>query len=101
MSDLHAFAGVTLDPTTGELLVGDSVVRRLSKAECTIMTRLFRRPTRTVTHAQLLDELWGNRADGPDQGCVTVIVFRARRKLRGLPLTIKSDHGIGYRLEAA
>jgi two-component system KDP operon response regulator KdpE len=75
---------------------------RLTPTEYKLLTVLVKHAGRVVTHEQLLKDVWGPHR--PDQiQYLRVYMTRLRRKLERDPLRpclLKTDAGIGYRIEA-
>ena len=92
-------AGVVVDPA--ELTV--SVRNRtqpLTPTEFRILAALAARPGKALARAELIRTAWPHGAIVQDN-TLDVYVARIRRKLRALPdaPTIKTVHGVGYRLQ--
>lgn len=82
------------DPGGGYVRVAGEEVR-LTPTEFALLEQLARARGRTLTHAELLDAIWG-RGAGEDH-YLHVYVGRLRRKLGG-GVKIESVPGTGYRL---
>lgn len=87
--------GVVLD-THRHLAERDGRLLRLSPKEMLILELLLAADGGVVTHADLLDEAWGDAVD-PRSSVVKVAIHGLRRKL-GEPPLIEAVPGIGYRL---
>ena len=73
----------------------------LTRTEWHILRALLRHAGRTVTHQQLLREVWGN-AFGDTQQALRVHIRSLRRKVEADPVRpaiIVTEPGIGYRAE--
>lgn len=104
-----------IDPTDGEVKVGDIVVRRdearalkngqamqLTRTEFNLLLHLVTHPNRVWSRQQLLDIVWGYGYGG-DTRLVDTHVARLRSKVEtdpGNPTLIVTARGLGYRLEA-
>jgi two-component system KDP operon response regulator KdpE len=78
---------------------GDGQEIRLTPLEHRILETLARHPDRVVTHARLLQEVWGPHQS--DMRSLRVYVKSLRRKLEGDPTRprhIVTEVGVGYRL---
>ncbi len=78
---------------------GDGQEIRLTPLEHRILETLARNPDRVVTHARLLQEVWGPHQS--DMRSLRVYVKSLRRKLEGDPTRprhIVTEVGVGYRL---
>jgi two-component system KDP operon response regulator KdpE len=90
--------------TQGELMVDLSnrnVTRSgqlldLTATEYSLLRCLVRHAGRVLTHAQILREVWGPKAEEQRQ-YLRVYIAALRRKL-GSDIVIKTESGIGYRL---
>jgi len=81
---------------------GDTAVH-LTRTEWHILRTLLRHAGRTLTHQQILREVWGN-AFGDTQQALRVHIRSLRRKLEADPVQpaiIITEPGIGYRAELA
>ena len=67
---------------------------RLTPLEFRVLAALVRHPNQVLSHDQLLQLAWGNASGSRDQ--VKLYVGYVRRKL-GLPESIESVRGFGYR----
>jgi two-component system KDP operon response regulator KdpE len=78
----------------------DETEIRLSRREHMLVTLLAKHPDRTVTHRQIIDEVWGSEARADTQ-FVRVLVGQLRQKLEedpANPQIICTEPGQGYRL---
>lgn len=91
-------AAVRLDPTTRELVAGDSRVA-LTQREHMLLECLLRQPGAPVSRAELMAYAWPE-ADDTDPTSVNSMVSRLRRKLaHGLPrIAIDTVSRYGYRI---
>ncbi len=88
------YGEITLDPQGGFVRAGDRELR-LTPTESALLHHLLKRAGQTVTHAELLDAVWG-RGEG-DLHYLHVYVGRLRKKLAGA-LRIEAIPGVGYRI---
>lgn len=91
---------VDLERRTARRVGGEEV--RLTPLEHRILEALARNPNRVVTHARLLQEVWGPHQS--DMRSLRVYVKSLRRKLEGDPTRPKhilTEVGVGYRLALA
>ena len=65
--------------------------------EYAVLFELSANAGRVLTHAQLLQRVWGKDPDG-DSGLVRTIVNRLRRKLADDPAYILTQPRVGYRM---
>ena len=88
---------LVVDPLTRVVRVGD-VTLALSAKEFALLHALAVEPTRVVTKAELLRDVWGYTG-GVATRTVDVHAYRLRRKLAaaGVALVV-SVRGVGYRL---
>jgi two-component system response regulator MprA len=92
-------ACVALDPS--ELTVSaNGQSQPLTPTEFRLLAALARRTGRAVARAELVRTAWPHGAIVQDN-TLDVYIARLRRKLRMLPEapTIKTVHGVGYRLQ--
>ena len=82
-----AVAGVSKpnDQVVHELLAEEGPARRLTEKEAAILRRLVEAAGRTVTREQLLQAVWGYRAD-TDTHTIETHIYRLRRKIERNPL---------------
>jgi DNA-binding winged helix-turn-helix (wHTH) protein len=95
---LLTFADLSLETTTGEMLVSGVLVGNFPPSLSNVMVALIRAKGRVVTNHQLLDALWGASDDAPDR--LAVPIHRIRKVLRRINsrITVVSVYGVGYRL---
>lgn len=95
------FAGVVLDDLMGVLAVGDDRIR-LTPTETRIFRLLLDARGRTVRKTSIWEDLYWRHSSGEERDLKTVdvLVFKLRRKLEPLAVTIATDWGRGYHLEA-
>ena len=77
------------------------VAVHLTRTEWHILRTLLRHAGRTLTHQQILREVWGN-AYGDTQQALRVHIRSLRRKIEADPVQpaiIVTEPGIGYRAE--
>jgi two-component system OmpR family response regulator len=71
---------------------------RLSATEFALLSYLIRNANKVVTHAQILDQVWGFDYLETRQ-VIRLVVHRLRRKLGvGLDVRLETIAGVGYRL---
>jgi DNA-binding response OmpR family regulator len=88
---------LTLDPATRSVRVGGAPVA-LSAKEFALLHALATEPTRVLTKAELLRDVWGYRSLGASR-TVDAHACRLRRKLsRGGRRYVLNVRGVGYRL---
>ncbi len=94
------FAGVTLDPVTREVCVGERILD-LTKTEFDLLDFLMRHPRQVLERVQILNNVWGYDFGG-DDNVLEVYVGYLRKKLEagGHPRLIQTVRGIGYVLRA-
>lgn len=95
---VHA-AGLTLDPTTHEVALGQQRVR-LTPTEFRLLGALAAHSERTIDRRELVRAAWPEGAVVHDN-TIDVYLARLRRKLRVMPgaPSITTVHGVGYRLQ--
>ena len=91
-------AGLVLDVTRREVVMGDTVVV-LSDREFRLLHALVERAGEVVSRESLLASVWGYKFD-PGSNVVDVCVRRVRKKL-GRRASIETVHHVGYRVAAA
>ncbi len=89
-----AYAGFSFDPGGGFVRVNGAEIK-LTPIEYALLLRLSQAAGNTVSHAELLDAVWG-RGSGEDH-YLHVYIGRLRRKM-GENAAIESVPGTGYRL---
>lgn len=93
------FGDLTIDPESREVAVlGEPV--QLTRTEFDVLAALARRPTRVMTRAQLLQDLWGDTWVGDDH-LIDVHVLHVRQKLGDTAehqRYIRTVRGVGYRM---
>lgn len=96
---LLTFGDLTIDPESREVaLLGEPV--QLTRTEFDVLAALARRPTRVMTRAQLLQDLWGDTWVGDDH-LIDVHVLHVRQKLGDTAehqRYIRTVRGVGYRM---
>ena len=95
------FPGLSIDPSTREVLV-DEVVVELTSREFDLLVFLASSPRQVFSRPQLLTQVWGSKAEWQDDGTVTEHVYRLRRKIESDPAHprwITTVRGVGYRFE--
>src|SRR3954447_1866523 len=86
---------LSLDPASRAVRLGDRALT-LSAKEFALLHALARQPTRVLTKAELLRDVWGYRSLGATR-TVDAHACRLRKKLGG-PRWVVSVRGVGYRL---
>jgi len=94
--------GVTINPTTRQVIVDDHQEVTLTAKEFDLLWFMINHPGQVFTRDQLLDNVWGYDFFG-DVSTVTVHVRRLREKLERKPT--KPEHiltvwGVGYKFAA-
>jgi two-component system response regulator MprA len=91
--------GLALDPSQLTVSVADGV-QELTPTEFRLLAALAGRSGRTISRQELISTGWPLGAIVQDN-TLDVYVARIRRKLRDMPAapTIKTVHGLGYRLQ--
>ncbi|WP_084584498.1 response regulator transcription factor [Sphingomonas azotifigens] len=87
---------IVLDPASGLVTVAGAPVE-LTAREFRLLTFLLHRVGRIVTHAELLDHLYGLEEE-PSSNTIEVFIGRLRRKI-GRD-SIRTLRGLGYRFDA-
>lgn len=88
---------VTIHMKRREALINDQVIN-CTKKEFDLLAYLMLNHEAVLTRDQLCSEIWGFEYDG-DTRIVDVHIFKLRNKLSESNLTIRTNRGIGYRLE--
>jgi DNA-binding response OmpR family regulator len=97
-SDVHTFAGRTLDFAAMEVRVGENV-HRLTLMECDLMRYLVRHAGQPVSRRAILEEVWGLSQD-VDTRAIDNFIVRLRRYVEdrpGAPRFLQTVRGVGYR----
>jgi two-component system response regulator MprA len=91
--------GLALDPSQLTVSVGGHV-QELTPTEFRLLAALAGRSGRAISRQELISTAWPLGAIVQDN-TLDVYIARIRRKLRGMPAaqTIKTVHGLGYRLQ--
>ena len=95
------FDGLTIDPLSREVTLGDIVVEMTPK-EFDVLAFLARSPRQVFSRAQLLESVWQSSPEWQDPATVTVHVRRIRNKIESdpeHPRWISTVWGVGYRFE--
>lgn len=97
--DKLSFGDLTYDVTQKQLSGnGQTVV--LSRREGELIEMFLRNPGNTLPRETILSKVWGPGADVEDGNLDNYIHFiRRRLKSTSRTLTLKTVHGVGYRLE--
>lgn len=88
-----------LDDAAHTVMWADANVR-LTPKEFELLKELMRHPDKVVSHAHLMENIWGH-AHSDDTAYIRVYIQRLRRKLIDAgadPELIGSEPGVGYRL---
>ena len=95
------FDTLRIDPATRQVHVAGHAVALRTK-EFDLLVFLARSPRRVFTRGDLLQRVWGSRADWQNPATVTEHVSRLRRKLEvdpARPRWIVTVRSVGYRFE--
>jgi DNA-binding response OmpR family regulator len=98
---LLEFEGLSVDPTTREVKVGDRTVE-LTPKEFDVLAFLAAHPRQVFSRGQLLQQVWDSSAEWQDPATVTVHVRRLRTKIESDPQEprwLQTVWGVGYRFE--
>lgn len=101
-SDVHRYAGITIDPGRREVFTGDTQVE-LSTLEFDLLSALAASPGRVYSRHQLLERVWGYDFYG-DERVVDVHIRNLRKALgddAAEPRFIRTVRGVGYKFVAA
>ena len=93
------FGAVKVDLVKRRVLRGGLVVK-LTAREYDLLRLLVTHRDKILTHGQILDELWGPKAQGQTH-YLRIFMMRLRRKLEDDPDTprfLRTESGVGYRL---
>jgi len=86
------------DFATGDVVAGDRRVH-LTPTEAAVFGTLHKARGRLVCKEVLENVLFGELMDVETDNNLRVHVSRLRKKLRGMPIHIATNHGRGYQLE--
>ena len=95
------FDGLTIEPKTREVRVGDQVID-LTPKEFDVLAFLAAHPRQVFSRGQLLQQVWDSSAEWQDPATVTVHMRRLRTKLEADPQDprwLLTVWGVGYRFE--
>jgi DNA-binding response OmpR family regulator len=95
------FDGLSIDPTSREVKVGDETVE-LTPKEFDLLAYLAAHPRQVFSRGQLLQQVWDSSAEWQDPATVTVHVRRLRSKIEADPQEprwLQTVWGVGYRFE--
>ena len=95
------FDGLTIEPKTREVKVGEAVVD-LTPKEFELLAFLAAHPRQVFSRGQLLQQVWDSSAEWQDPATVTVHMRRLRTKLEADPQDprwLLTLWGVGYRFE--
>ena len=93
------FAGLTLD-AQARCIAANGAVLDLTAREYGLMELLMLRAGKVVSKAQISERLCVQGEEMSD-GAIETLVHRARRKLEGCPVALRTLRGFGYILEHA
>ncbi|MCF6411433.1 response regulator transcription factor [Pseudalkalibacillus salsuginis] len=96
--ELYKFDRLTVNRTTGQLIVNDEEVPCPAK-EFELLLYFCKHPNRVFTVQQLYEQVWGTMVDG-DEKTVVIHISRLRKKLEADPSVSKlivTLRGIGYK----
>lgn len=95
-----AWTGAGWDDSAHSIVLGTGERRYFRRQEWDVITLLRDKAGRIVSHEQVMDRLYGHRADGgPDRYPANVLMSQIRRKLRGTAYQIRNQHNVGYVLQ--
>jgi len=95
------FDGLTIDPQTREVKVGEATVD-LTPKEFELLAFLAAHPRQVFSRGQILHQVWDSSAEWQDPATVTVHMRRLRTKLEADPQDprwLLTVWGVGYRFE--
>jgi DNA-binding response OmpR family regulator len=95
------FDGLTIDPKTREVKVGENRVD-LTPKEFDVLAFLAAHPRQVFSRGQLLQQVWDSSVEWQDPATVTVHMRRLRTKLEDDPQDprwLLTVWGVGYRFE--
>ena len=94
--EVLAYAGVSLDPVTRDVTVGDEAVAT-TRLEFALLELFLRHPRQVLTREAIFDRVWGYDF-GANSNSLEVYVGYLRRKTErhGLPRLIHTVRGVGY-----
>lgn len=91
-------SGFRYEVEAGILIAGGRFAA-FTKLEATVFEAFLEKPGRVLSKTQLLDWVYSLTADDdPDIKIVDVMVCKIRKKLEGMPVSIVTIWGQGYRL---
>jgi DNA-binding response OmpR family regulator len=93
------FDGLTIDPATREVVVGDTPVE-LTTLEFDLLAFLAASPRQVFSQETLLDRVWGSSGEWQTTATVSEHIHRLRRKIEpdpSKPRWIQTLRGAGYR----
>jgi two-component system KDP operon response regulator KdpE len=90
---------LVVDTGARAVLAGGAPVE-LTRKEFDLLAALARTPARVLTHAALVEHVWGSRAGGRGAGPLRIHVTNLRKKLGDGPERprVETAPGVGYRL---
>ena len=93
-----ALEGVVIDLSRKRVTI-DGETTGLTYKEFELLHYLVSREGRTVARTELIDGLWGNSDDAPNERTIDVHVRRLRSKLGGYEDIVRTVRGVGYRFD--
>ena len=97
-ANTRTFADVTLDSTSGALLVGETS-ETLRNRELRLLEVFFAAPGQVFSKSHLMDRLF-SFSDDVSENAIEVYVGRLRKHLDGSQARIETVRGLGYRMVA-
>lgn len=97
-----AAGGLQIDPVTNLVTLPDGVKTELTPIEFKLLHCLMRNPGRTLTHDQIISNVWGYDYDGYSNQ-IAVYVRRLRLKIEADPddpKYVQTVRGLGYKFVA-
>lgn len=100
-SQILTFSSLSLNQTTHELTTAKQKLT-LSKRETALLGYFIRNKGQILTRNQIISHIWGPNSEVEEGNLDNYIYFLRRRlKQAGGNASIKTIHGVGYRLEAS
>jgi two-component system OmpR family response regulator len=92
-----AVGDFVLDTASREVTCAGQTLPTLPRKEFQLLAYLFSHPRQVMTHAQILDEVWGFGDAGSDATLTqTVYTLRQRLECGGRPRVVHTVVGVGY-----
>ncbi len=92
-----SYGGLSLDPTTREVLINDQAID-LTVTEFDLLHMLLRHPRQVLERQQILNEVWGYDFYGETR-TVDVHIRHLRKKLNDTNHLIETIRGVGYKIK--